>query len=307
MCGLCLNVRTVPCGSAATKASPSIGMAASHAITPRARHCRIGNVYVLHESGIGELWIGTSNGMAVIRAGTGPCGRGSRKRDSRRWRRSISCPIRTAACGSPPTAACCTGAMAASCSSTTARVSPNNRLFRLLEDENGDFWASSNRGVFRISRPALTAVENGHPGAAAGGSLHPRRRPAQQPGQRGQRAGWLAHARWQAVVRHRQRRGRDRSGRRPPPARQGDHPGGRGRRGRWPRAAPAVVPRTAGRHAARGHPAHRLNQRAPERLRYRYRMVGFGTATGSRPTTASPTTWCTPTCHRASCASRCRR
>jgi len=233
-----------------------------------------GNVYILYETAQGVLWIGTSNGMAMMqRDGT-----------LRTW---------TPTSGFPAVAAfdfladpdgslwiATDRGLLHWRDGTFAQFDhrqglPNNRLFRLLEDDNGDFWASSNRGVFRISRPALTAVENHHlsrlPVEAfthADGLPSSQANGASAPAGWRMRDGklWFATANGIGVIdpddARRQRtqgitlviEAVEADGRVLPPS------------SRHALAADTrrVVIRFTG-----------LNQRAPERLRYRYRMVGF--------------------------------
>ncbi|MBA3928181.1 MAG: GGDEF domain-containing protein [Xanthomonas sp.] len=233
-----------------------------------------GNVYILYETAQGVLWIGTSNGMAMMRRdGTvqawmpmsdfpavaafdflaDPDGSLwiASDRGLLHWRNGVFMQF------------------------DHRQGLPNNRLFRLLEDDNGDFWASSNRGVFRMSRAALTAVENRHlarlpveafthadglPSSQANGASAP----AGWPMRDGKL--WFATANGIGVID-------------PDDARRQRAQGVTlvmeavevdGRvlplQARYALAADTrrVVIRFTG-----------LNQRAPERLRYRYRMVGF--------------------------------
>ena len=233
-----------------------------------------GNVYALYETAQGALWIGTSNGMATMR-------------------RDGSLHAWTPMSGFPAVSAFDFLADAdGSLWIATDRGLlhwrdgsfvqfdhrqglPNNRLFRLLEDDNGDFWASSNRGVFRISRPALTAVENRHLARLPVEAFtHADGLPSSQANGASSPAGWLmrdgklwfATANGIAVIDPDDAR-RQRT--------QGvtlvveeveadGHPLPLQARYRLAADTRRVVIRFTG-----------LNQRAPERLRYRYRMVGF--------------------------------
>lgn len=233
-----------------------------------------GNVYVLYETAQGVLWIGTSNGMAMMqRDGT-----------LRRWTPMSDFPAVAAFdfLADPDGSlwvASDRGLLhwrdGTFMQFDHRQGLPNNRLFRLLEDDNGDFWVSSNRGVFRISRPALTAVENRHltrlpveafthadglPSSQANGASAP----AGWPMRDGKL--WFATANGVGVIDPDDAR-RQRS--------QGvtlviESVEADGRvlplQARYALAADTrrVVIRFTG-----------LNQRAPERLRYRYRMVGF--------------------------------
>ncbi len=233
-----------------------------------------GNVYVLHETAQGELWIGTSNGMGMMR----------RDGTLRAWSPMSGFPAVAAFDFlADPDGSLWIATDRGLLHWHDGRFVqfdhrqglPNNRLFRLLEDDNGDFWVSSNRGVFRISRAALTAVENGHlarlpveafthadglPSSQANGATSP----AGWPMRDGKL--WFATANGIGVIdpddARRQRaqgitlvvESVEADGRFLPP--QDRH------------VLPADTRRVVIRFTG-------LNQRAPERLRYRYRMVGF--------------------------------
>ena len=233
-----------------------------------------GNVYMLYETAQGVLWIGTSNGMAMmLRDGT-----------VRTWLPMSDFPAVAAFdfLADPDGSLWIASDRGLLHWHDDRFVQfdhrqglPNNRLFRLLEDDNGDFWTSSNRGVFRISRAALTAMENRHlsrlpveafthadglPSSQANGATSP----AGWPMRDGKL--WFATANGIGVIdpddARRQRaqgitlvvESVEADGRVLPP--QERH------------ALPADTRRVVIRFTG-------LNQRAPERLRYRYRMVGF--------------------------------
>ena len=97
-------------------------------------------MYVFHESGIGELWVGTSNGMAVMR----------RDGTVRTWKPKTGFPAVAAFDFlSDPDGSLWIATDRGLLHWRDGRFVqfdhrqglPNNRLFRLLEDENGDFWA----------------------------------------------------------------------------------------------------------------------------------------------------------------------
>jgi len=233
-----------------------------------------GNVYILYETAQGVLWIGTSNGMAMMR----------RDGTLQAWKPMSDFPAVAAFdfLADPDGSlwiATDRGLVhwrdGAFMQFDHRQGLPNNRLFRLLEDDNGDFWVSSNRGVFRISRPALTAVENGHLARLPVEAFtHADGLPSSQANGASAPAGWLmrdgklwfATANGIGVID-------------PGDARRQRNQGvtlviesveADGRtlplQSRYALAADTrrVVIRFTG-----------LNQRAPERLRYRYRMVGF--------------------------------
>ena len=233
-----------------------------------------GNVYVLYETGEGRLWIGTSNGMAMMQ----------RDGSLRAWTPDSGFPAVAAFDFlADPDGSLWIATDRGLLHWRDGRFMqfdhrqglPNNRLFRLLEDDNGDFWASSNRGVFRISRPALTAVENHHlvrlPVEAF---THADGLPSSQANGASAPAGWRMRdgKLWFATA----------------------------------NGIGVIDPDDARRQRAQGitlvmesveadgrvlpmQPRHELaadtrrvvirftglNQRAPERLRYRYRMLGF--------------------------------
>ena len=233
-----------------------------------------GNVYVLYETAQGVLWIGTSNGMAMMR----------RDGTLQAWKPMSGFPAVAAFdfLADPDGSlwiASDRGLLhwreGAFTQFDHRQGLPNNRLFRLLEDDNGDFWVSSNRGVFRISRPALTAVENRHLARLPVEAFtHADGLPSSQANGASAPAGWLMRdgKLWFATANgigvidpddaRRQRtqgvtlviEAVEADGRTLPPQTT------------YPLAADTrrVVIRFTG-----------LNQRAPERLRYRYRMVGF--------------------------------
>ncbi len=233
-----------------------------------------GNVYVLYETAQGVLWIGTSNGMAMMR----------RDGNVQRWEPMSDFPAVAAFdfLADPDSSlwiATDRGLLhwrnGIFVQFDHRQGLPNNRLFRLLEDDNGDFWTSSNRGVFRISRAALTAVENHHlarlpveaftqadglPSSQANGASAP----AGWPMRDGKL--WFATANGIGVI---------------------DPDDARRQRAQGitlvveaVEADGVVLPLQE--HYALAADTRRvvirftgLNQRAPERLRYRYRMVGF--------------------------------
>jgi diguanylate cyclase (GGDEF)-like protein len=233
-----------------------------------------GNVYMLYETAQGVLWIGTSNGMAMMRHdGTlqawAPMSEfpavaafdfladpdGSlwiaSDRGLLHWREGVFVQF------------------------DHRQGLPNNRLFRLLEDDNGDFWVSSNRGVFRISRPALTAVENHHLARLPVEAFtHADGLPSSQANGASAPAGWLMRdgKLWFATANgigvidpDDARRQRSQGVTLVIEAVEADG-----------RALPLQAEYTLAADTRRVVIRFTgLNQRASERLRYRYRMVGF--------------------------------
>lgn len=233
-----------------------------------------GNVYMLYETAQGALWIGTSNGMAVVR----------RDGSVRRWSPMSDFPAVAAFDFlADPDGSVWIASDRGLLHWHDGRFVqfdhrqglPNNRLFRLLEDDNGDFWASSNRGVFRISRAALTAMENGHLARLPVEAFtHADGLPSSQANGATSPAGWLMRdgKLWFATANgigvidpDDARRQRAQSVALVVESVEAD---GRvlplQRRYTLRADTRRVVIRFTG-----------LNQRAPERLRYRYRMVGF--------------------------------
>lgn len=233
-----------------------------------------GNVYMLYETAQGVLWIGTSNGMAMMR----------RDGTVRTWLPMSDFPAVAAFdfLADPDGSLWIASDRGLLHWRDDRFVQfdhrqglPNNRLFRLLEDDNGDFWTSSNRGVFRISRAALTAVENRHlarlpveafthadglPSSQANGASAPSGWPMRDGKL------WFATANGIGVI---------------------DPDDARRQRAQGITLvvesveADGRVLTPQERHALRADTRRvvirftGLNQRAPERLRYRYRMVGF--------------------------------
>lgn len=120
-----------------------------------------GNVYALREDRHGVLWIGTSNGMAALDAD----GR------VRAWLPGKGYPAVAAFDFHDDT----DGNLWIASDRGLLKLRgdgflhldyrhglPNDTLFRILDDGLGSFWITSNRGVFRISRAALAAMEKGH-------------------------------------------------------------------------------------------------------------------------------------------------
>ncbi|WP_192310992.1 ligand-binding sensor domain-containing diguanylate cyclase [Pseudoxanthomonas sp. PXM02] len=233
-----------------------------------------GNVYVLYETAQGVLWIGTGNGMAMMR----------RDGTLQTWKPMSDFPAVAAFdfLADPDGSLWIASDRGLLHWSEGRFVQfdhrqglPNNRLFRLLEDDNGDFWVSSNRGVFRISRPALTAVENHYLARLPVEAFtHADGLPSSQANGASAPAGWLMRdgKLWFATANgigvidpDDARRQRNQGVTLVVEAIDAD-----GRvlplQTRYTLAADTrrVVIRFTG-----------LNQRASERLRYRYRMVGF--------------------------------
>lgn len=233
-----------------------------------------GNVYALYETAGGVLWIGTSSGMAMMRAdGT-----------LRAWAPKAEFP----AVAAFDFLADADGSLWIASDRGLLHWRgerflqfdhrhglPNNRLFRLLEDDNGDFWLSSNRGVFRISRAALTAMENGHlQRLPVEAFTHSDGLPSSQANGASSPAGWrmrdgklwFATSAGIAVI--------DPGDARRQRAQaialvvESVEVDGRTLPYRERHALPADSRRVVIRFAG-------LNQRAPDRLRYRYRMEGF--------------------------------
>ncbi len=233
-----------------------------------------GNVYALYDAGDGVLWIGSSNGVAALH----PDGR------LQVWRPKDEFPAVAAFDFlADPDGSLWIATDRGLLHWRDGRFLqfdhrhglPNNRLFRLLEDDNGDFWLSSNRGVFRISRAALAAVESrymarlpveafthsdGLPSSQANGASSPagwRMRDGKL---------WFATAAGIAVI--------DPDDARRQRAQaitlviESVEADGRALPQRERHVLPADTRRVVIRFAG-------LNQRAPDRLRYRYRMEGF--------------------------------
>lgn len=233
-----------------------------------------GNVYMLYETAQGALWIGTSNGMAVVR----------RDGSVRHWPPMSEFPAVAAFDFlADPDGSLWIASDRGLLHWRDGRFVqfdhrqglPNNRLFRLLEDDNGDFWTSSNRGVFRISRAALTAVENGHLARLPVEAFtHADGLPSSQANGATSPAGWLMRdgKLWFATANgigvidpDDARRQRTQGVTLVVESVEAD---GRVLPLQQRQALRADTRRVVIRFTG-------LNQRAPERLRYRYRMVGF--------------------------------